>query len=59
MKIQSGRARAATLRRSALATALLVLLLVNIRNAWDLALALARRQTEHNRQWRANPGPSP
>jgi hypothetical protein len=42
-----------------LATALLVLLLVNIRNAWDLALALARRQTEHNRQSRANPGPPP
>jgi hypothetical protein len=42
-----------------LATALLVLLLVNIRNAWDLAVALARRQTEHNRQSRANPGPSP
>ncbi len=31
-----------------LAAALLVLLLVNIRNAWDLALALARRQTERN-----------
>jgi hypothetical protein len=42
-----------------LATALLVLLLVNIRNAWDLAVALARRQTEHNRQSRANLGPSP
>jgi hypothetical protein len=44
---------------SVLATALLVLLLVNIRNAWDLAVALARCQTEHDRQSRANPGPSP
>jgi hypothetical protein len=42
-----------------LAAALMILLVVNIRNAWDLALALARRQTDRNPQSRASPGPSP
>ena len=42
-----------------LAGALLLLLVVNIRNAWDLTLAFARRQAELNQQVRApDNGPS-
>ena len=39
-----------------LAAALLLLLLVNIRNAWDLAVTLARRHTDNARN---NPSPPP
>jgi hypothetical protein len=40
-----GHERAAEL----LAAALVVLLMINIRNAWDLALTMVRRQSERNR----------
>jgi hypothetical protein len=42
-----------------LAAALLVLLAVNIRNAWDLMLALATRATQPAQQTRDRPTPPP
>jgi hypothetical protein len=38
--------RASAYAAAALATALLLLLAVNIRNAWDLTLFMARKHTE-------------
>jgi hypothetical protein len=40
--------------RDVLAISLLALLVINIRNAWDLILAIVRRQTDRERQTRKN-----